>query len=234
MSLPEELFVKRLNPDNEKEVCDLLLKFYTIEKTYLKFIKDINQDEVIILNNLRVKQRLQQPYSIGVFTKVSNKLVAISMGYVKKISSSSDKNKDEKQFSEPMKLNFRFLQMLERDIFDQLKVDKVFEMGMGVTHDDYKNQGLMGLTTKLCHHLSKQSGCKYIITKPTTEYVCKHIEKQTPESIINQIYFKDYIDPVTGVNPFTNSKFPFVQGMLTCAEIDPSEQLNMPELESLL
>ena len=236
LSLMERFYAKRLNCNDTKTVSEFLAKYCIGENNYMKLIKDTKDEDIIDYNNKRIKFRLKQPYSVGIFEKSTEKLVAVALGYVreKKLELDHEIPKNEISQITPIQLALNFVSTLEGDIFKMLNIDKVHEVGMGCIHPDYKNHGLMIMVVELAHHIARESGCKYSITKVTNEYLVKHVEKYNPERIKKQIKFLEYVDPITGINPFVNPKFPYVRAILLCLEINRLEPLNLTKLQSLL
>ena len=225
LSLMRRLYVKRLNSNDTNTVSEFLAKYYIGENNYMKLIKGMKDEDIINYNNKRVKFRLKHPYSVGIFEKSTEKLVAVSLGYVreKKLELDHEIPKNEISQITPIQLALNFVSNLEGDIFKILNVDKVHEAGMGCIHPDYKNHGLMIMAVEFAHHIARESGCKYSISKVTN-----------PERLKNQIKFLEYVDPMIGINPFVNPKFPYVRAFLFCLEINQLEPLNLTKLQSRL
>ena len=227
-SLPDGFYFKRLNEEDTNEVCQFLSKFYIGKDNHMSLIRGMTDEDIISYNNARVTYRLKQPYSAGIFEKPTDILVAVTLGFVREKESTPDHGVEKNKTSElnPVQLALNFASTLEGDIYDRLKVEKVFEKGMRVTHSDYKNRGFSNLLDRVVCHFGTQSGCKYIITKSTNEYVCRNFEKNFPDAILDEIKYADYVDPITGANPFIDPKHPYVRAILTVRAVDGLKELD--------
>ena len=227
-SLPDGFYFKRLNEEDTNEVCLFLSKFYIGKNNHLHLIRGMTDEDIISCNNARVMYQLKQPYSAGIFENPTGKLVAVTLGFVREKEWTPDYGMEKNKTAElnPLQFALNFASTLEGDIYNRLKVEKVFENGVKVTHSDYQNRGFSNLLDKVVCHFGTQSGCKYIIAKSTNEYVCRSFEKNFPDAILNEINFADYIDPIIGANPFINPKHPYVRAMLTVRTVDDLKELD--------
>ena len=82
-SLSDGFYFKRLNEEDTNEVCQFLSKFYIGKNNHLHLIRGMTDEDIISYNNARVTYRLKQPYSAGIFEKPTDKLVAVTLGFVR-------------------------------------------------------------------------------------------------------------------------------------------------------
>ena len=210
-----QLEFRRLTMENYQEVVDLISSDYTqgyVRNTY-GHIDNMNERHVV-----RVKMKLQQPWSIGIYEKDSNELLAITMNTVENTESLEPSANDYKQygFRENLKeqqIN-RFFVILQAGLFDVVGVDKVFYLGMITVRLKYRRNNLSALLVYASQRLAWESGCKYMVMCSTTEFLGKAMEKDG-WTLLREITYSNY-DAEHKTDLFANAKYPYVRAQLIC------------------
>ena len=112
----------------------------------------------------------------------------------------------------------RFFAILQTDLFDMIGVDKVFYLGMMTVRSKYRRNKLSALLILASHRLAWESGCKYVVMCPTTEYLCKAMENDG-WIVLREITFLNY-DAEHKTDLFSNAKYPNVKAQLICKMTD--------------
>ena len=97
-------------------------------------------------------------------------------------------------------------------------VDKVFYLGMMTVRSKYRRNSLSVLLVYASQRLAWESGCKYVVMCPTTEYLCKAMENDG-WIVLREITFSNY-DAEHNTDLFSNAKYPNVKAQLICKMTD--------------
>ena len=187
-----QLEFRRLTMENYQEVVDLMVSDYTQDCAVKLFGHMDNLDQY---NAVRVKMKLHQSWSVGIYDKDSNELLAVTMNTVESTKSLDPSADDYKQHGflvnlKEQQIN-RFFVTLEAGVFDMIGVDKVFYLGMMTVRSKYRRNNLSTLLVYASNRLAWESGCKYMVMCPTTEYLCKAMEKDG-WTLLREIMYSNY------------------------------------------
>ena len=206
---------RRLTMKNYQKVVDLINSDYAKDHGVNTYGQIDNMNEY---DAMRVEMKLQQPWSVGVYDKNLNELLAVIMNTVERRKSLDPTEDDFKQFG--FYENFKqrqidqFYANLQTGVFDTIGVDKVFYLGMMTVRSKYRRNNLSALLIYASHRLAWESGCKYMVACPTTEYLCKAMEKDG-WTVLREIAFSKY-DAEHKTDLFANAKYPNVKAQLIC------------------
>ena len=204
---------------NYDEVVDLVNSEYSSDTAANRYGDVENMNEH---NALRVKVKLRQNWSVGIFDKITNELLAVNMNTIERksleITDDDYKRLGFRLNSRLQQIN-RFFDTLQAGVFDILGVEKVFYWGMGAVRSKYRKKNLLGLLGYASYRLAWESGCKYIVACPTTDFLCKSMETHG-WTVLRKINFSDY-DAEHGTSLFANAKYPNSKAQLMCKMTDP-------------
>jgi len=237
ISAPYPFQVRKLSMKNYEEFMNFITIHYfeDHEKSIFGDVKDMKK-----YNAVRVKMKLQQDWSLGIYDTTINTLVGVMMMTVEKkvldpCAKSLDPCKhdfDKVGFRENLKLQQidQFFATLEAGVFDMLQVDKLLYVGMVTIHVDYRKQGLLYLVSATATNMEWETACKYSVNCPTNEFAC-HSAKNLGFSVIREINYADY-DSQNGTNLFANAKYPNIKAQLTYREIKPPRDVKIAKKQS--
>lgn len=205
--------VRRLTLEDKEEVLNLIVEHYS--KDYYPNWIGLKSEELDIRSINRVNQKLKQKYSIGIFDKSANKLVGVSLNEVqerKNLLNSKKRITKNPSESEEIRQITKFFQDLEDDIYDQLQVDRIFYTGMGTIHKDYRNRGLISIYEDEMKRMLLSSGCKYLVTTSTNEFMYQKLLKSGC-TLVREVKYLDYFKK-TGFKIFENTKYPYIRAAI--------------------
>ena len=197
--------VRRLIPKDENAVMELITHHFSRDHERELFGMQEDEDEHHIM---RAKMKLKQNYSIGVFEKSTNKLLAVTLCTVQRRNDpfvDDSVNKIEKKSTKHRQI-VKFFEELEAGAFDMLKTDKYFFPGMTTVHKDYRKLGLATLTEPECWKMAIELGCRYGVITPTTDFLCEHAKKNGAQ-ILRELKYADY-NAAHGINLFVTTAYP--------------------------
>ena len=208
---------RRLSMKNYEEVVDLIATDYTQDCAVNKFgrIDTMNERDAV-----RVKMKLNQNWSVGIYDKDSNELLAVTMNTVENRTCLAPvpTEEDFKQFgfylNQKQQQIKQFFITLEAGVFDMIGVDKVFYLGMMTVRSKYRRNNLSALLIYASNRLAWESGCKYMAMCSTTEYLCKAMEKDG-WTVLREIKYSNY-DAEHNTDLFSNAKYPCVRAQVIC------------------
>ena len=217
-----QLEFRRLTMENYHEVIDLIFPDYAQDCEVNKFghVDDLNEFTAV-----RVKITLQQPWSVGIYDKDSNELLAVTMNTVENktcvvpVPTEDDFKRFGFRLNQKQQQIKQFFITLEAGVFDMIGVDKAFHLGMMTVRSKYRRNNLSALLVYASYRLAWESGCKYVVMCPTTEYLCKAMEKDGL-TVLREIKFSNY-DAEQETDLFSNAKYPCVKAQLICKIIGP-------------
>ena len=100
----------------------------------------------------------------------------------------------------------RIFATFEKGIFQTLQAKKLFYNWIAVVHKDYRKQGLLTVMTIKSDQLANQVGCDYVIRYLGIDVLVDAFLKSEKHGYrhLKEIRYRDYVDPVTHLNPFAN------------------------------
>ncbi|XP_078481902.1 uncharacterized protein LOC144742719 [Ciona intestinalis] len=198
---------QRIGVKSTRDVQEFVAAYFSPRDQLLK-AANVPLEQAIELHRNRAKQLLKQNYSIGVFEKKSGALVAISLNSIRDCSEGQGQDGSPENF--PYEWNaakLRMLQLLEKNVFEELAAKKIFTAHMFTVHTSYSNMGLGKILEQKCQDLALELGCDCHIAHPTSTYSLS-VLKHFGSVVLKRINLRHYIDEVTGTKPFENAKPP--------------------------
>lgn len=211
---------KKLSHEHEAEVFDLITEHYS-KDFYFNWLGLKGQD-IDHYNIIRAKMKLKQDWSVGIFNKETNKLVAVSLNVVQRKGETLDPEVqdfayEETYLSDELQEIVELFAELEANIFDLLQVDQIFYAGMETVHPNFRKRGISYKLYQESESFARESGCKYIVASPTNEYICKSFLKKNYR-VLKEINYTDFYLK-TKAKVFSKVTYPYVKTQLVYKNI---------------
>ena len=202
--------VKPLALANQNEVITLM-KHHYLKDSLFQYVSGMTPSDFVHYETERFKTCMLQDYAFGVFEKSSSRLVATAFNKIVKSQSKGDFAQGYHEGSNPMQVYKRFVGEISANTFEFLDADNIYLIGGVTVHSDYRRLGLGANLTKCSRYEGSKSGCKYLVARPSSEYAIKLVLRIKNYTVLKEMKFADYVDPVTGLNPFAEAKFPHLR-----------------------
>ena len=219
--------IKPLTSKHKDETIELLAQYY-INDSVMQYIPGLKHSDIIEYLSTRYDHCIKQNYSVGVFRKSGNPLIALSLNYVKRRLPDGSYSSAHSCTASAILAYDKFMAKLDGNLYDRLKTDKLFHAGMTAVHADYRKLGLSGVIEKCCIYFGVKSGCDYMVLRPTMEYLIKSFADAKCYVILNEMKYADYIDPDSGSKLFPDVKFPHVRVQSLCIDLKKIESEPIP------
>ena len=210
--------VKPLTLANQNEVITLM-KHHYLKDSLFQYVPGMTPSDFVDYETERFKTCILQDYTFGVFEKSSSRLVATAFNKIVKSQSKGDFAQGHLEGSNPMQVYERFVGEISANTFEILDVEDIFHCGGITVHRDYRRLGLARITGECSLFVGSKSGCEYLVTRPSSEYVIKIAMRLKGYNVLKEMKFADYVDPVTGLNPFAEAKFPHLRIQVGCIKM---------------
>ena len=187
--------IRKLTLESEETVLNLVNKYYS-EDVFKKWL-GIQGDDIDLYNINRIKMHLTQNWCVGAFEKKTNNLVGVTMNIVKEkgkplFPQLHDLSNSKTALSKHLKEFIDFFDDLAAGSFDLLQTDKLFFTGMATVHEMHRKKGIFNILREKSEFFARTAGCKYIVSTPTNEYLCKSFSKHGYQVLRETNYFDYY------------------------------------------
>ena len=226
-ALPSErrFQVRKLTSKDEKEVLELVVHHYSRDLYLNKY--GLHGEDIDEICRIRAKLKLKHNWSLGVFERSTKKLVAVSLNVVKtgSLETKSDALQQKKSVLPPqIEVIQRCLLKFEAGVFEELKADKIFYYGMGTVHKNYRRLGMQKLLRLKNEILAHEAGCQYMITSLSSNFLITSRSSNMGYFVLRELFYPDYVDPVTNLKPFTNMNPTYQRLQMVCKVINLKEE----------
>ena len=220
MSLDSDFEVKRVSVADEDEILKFIDVHYSqdSERHIYGKIQDLGK-----CNAIRVRLKMSQNWSIGVYEKSSKLLVGVMLGSVQENNLESTGPELENEGLHPtpqLQALLEFFEKLEENVFKILNLEKAFFPGMVTVHSHYRSRGIASFLLEMSQNLAIKAGCKYVIATPISDYFCSSLSKRG-WTVLRELDYKEY-DKDNGTNIYSTAVYPFTKAQLVYKQINQS------------
>ena len=210
MLLQSKFEVRRLTLDNFNEATQLITEHYGSEIQNNLWGKINKIDELFAV---RVRKKLQQPYSLGVFEKSSNKLIGTMLCDVfKKNMLPLSENSEFQNWPIKLREIAKFMETLEEHAYVYLGTKKIFRVEMMAVHLHYRKLGISSLLLEMATSLACEANCRHVIVIPTNDFLCFSL-KRKGWSLIKESKFNEQVSS-NGDKLFPNARPPYTKAQV--------------------
>jgi len=197
----EKFEVRKLKMKDLDEITDFVIKFHTARNPFKDIFK-MDRNIYEARDVTRVKEKLKYDTSFGCYEKISGRLVAVSFATIHDKIQEPVPRTDATIGKDIPALQYamRFIQYMERDLYGSLNANRIMMTGAGAVHPDYVGTGIMPAMNNHLVKLGLETNCEYIVGVTVTFYSQRACEKMGL-SVLREVKYADYIDPVTGKKP---------------------------------
>ena len=221
MLLDTEFEAKKVSIEDADDIIELINKYYSEEnnRDFQRKWKDFNQ-----FNAIRVRLKLQQNWSFGVFEKSSKKLAAVMLCCVQESQLESTKSEIEHEglhLSTELQNLGQFYAKLEANVYEILNTEKLFYTGMVTVHSKYRKRGIASFLFETSQKLAAEAKCDYVVATPTNDFLSSSLARRG-WTILREFKFKDY-DCQNGTHLFPNPAYPRTKACFACKKVEATQ-----------
>ena len=218
MSLGSNFDVKKLSIADVDEILNFIDVYYSQdnEKHIFGEMPDLDK-----YNATRVRLKLDQDWSYGVYEKSSQMLVGVMLGGVQKNKldpSGTDLENEGLRLNSKLQAMRNFFAKLEENVFAFVNVEKVFYPGMITVHSQYRSQGIASFFLEFSQKVAIEAGCKFVIATPTNELLCSSLTRRG-WTVFREFGYKEY-DRENGTTLYSSAVYPFTKAQLVYKQVD--------------
>lgn len=191
-------------PEDFDEVAEFVYKYYT-KNNPLGQIFSVPEYELYFHDTKRVQADLEHSCTLGCHCRQNGKLVGIAFGSVRHIRGTDLPqlaiNSLSRTASPQLRAKIKFDAWMRRDIFEELKAEKIFMMGLGAVHPKFLGRKIMEHLSEPLECLAIKNQCQFSVVLATSKFT-QDINKRNPRyNLLREVAYKDYVDPDTGEKP---------------------------------
>ncbi|XP_078491836.1 uncharacterized protein LOC144747591 [Ciona intestinalis] len=203
-------YFRILTEDDLAKAQQLVLTHYST-KEQLRVSLNVPRNQLNAIDSYRVKSYIKQNASVGAFESKTGRLVGVQMNKLVMQADGNETDKEMKQLDAkyPWRSPIRRLmtKLYRVDLFQFFETDRLFWMHMLTVHDEFTRLGLGQQLVINSEKLAKYIGYSITVTKPTSAYSTKLV-KNLNYSFTFSLDVQEYVDDVTGENPFRAMTYP--------------------------
>ena len=221
MLLDAEFEGKRVSIEDAEQIIELVTAYFSEEnnRDFQSKWKDYNQ-----FNAARVRLKLRQNWSFGIFEKTSKKLVAVMLCCVQESQLELTESEIEHEglyLSTELRDLQEFFAKLEANVFEILNTEKLFYTGMVTVHSEYRKRGIASFLFETSQKLAAEAKCDYVVATPTNDFLSSSLARRG-WIVLREFNLEEY-DRQNGTHLFLNPAYHRTKACLICKKIEATQ-----------
>nr|CAB3262548.1 uncharacterized protein LOC100180310 [Phallusia mammillata] len=209
---------RKLTEEDSPDVIKFIETYFSPRCIATQIFK-LNAQMESNFTRVRAKTVIQYNVSLGVFD-TKGKLVRVNMARMQKKNETCHYPTTIGKDCPQQQAHMRFYDCLHNDLFDKLGANKLMFLCMDTCHPDYHGQRLWKKMRiyELFESFARENECDYLISSGVNIYIQK-ILKEAGFSMIREIKYSEYVDPITGCKPDLHLSEIHTSAMVMCKKV---------------
>ncbi|XP_078491826.1 uncharacterized protein LOC144747587 [Ciona intestinalis] len=209
-----KFYFRSLTMNDLVEAQQLIISHYSTREQ-IRTALNVPHAELIAVDKQRTKSNLEHKNaSVGAFECASGRLVGVQMNaLLMRTADGMEQKDDEEMIKVDAKFPWRtpvkrlMKKLCDENLFKLYKTDRLVRVYMLTVHEDFSRLGLAKQLIIKSETLAKHFGYNLIVAKPTSAY-SKSIFINLKYTLEFSLNVQEYVDDVTGENPFKTMTHP--------------------------